>query len=148
MQPANIRCCLQARSAASIRVRSSFFARRKEGMLFDFSANGDRPTDNDPTGLMPSCCLILKERTAFEIGGKFKLACIFLQTGRSNRYSTRRCIRDMIISNSCICDGRTQSLLPSRRASPVIEYMLQFGNGNLDINQWVTYRLSIDTFFE
>ena len=118
----------------------------EEGMLFDFSANGDRPTDNDPTGL----CELLPD---FErADGVLKLEASSNWPAYSYNGAFKPIFDKAVYQGYDYLEFRVYATgvlnlyFQVGGASPVIEYMLQFGNGNLDINQWVTYRLSIDTF--
>ena len=118
----------------------------EEGMLFDFSANGDRPTDNDPTGL----CELLPDFEGAD--GVLKLEA----SSNWPAYSYDGAFKPIFdkavyqgyeyLEFRVYATGVLNLYFQVGGASPAIEYMLQFGNGNLDINQWVTYRLSIDTF--
>ncbi len=115
-------------------------------MMFDSAASGDRPTDNDPTGL----CELLpdfegadgvlkleasKNWPAYSYNGAFK-PIFDKAVYQGYEYLEFRVYATGVLNLYFQVDG----------ASPAIEYMLQFGNGNLDTNQWVTYRVSIETF--
>ena len=118
----------------------------EEGMLFDFSANGDRPTDNDPTGL----CELLPDFEGAD--GVLKLEASSNWPAYSYNGAFKPIFDKAVYQGYDYLEFRVYATgvlnlyFQVGGASPVIEYMLQFGNGNLDINQWVTYRLSIDTF--
>ena len=118
----------------------------EEGMLFDFSANGDRPTGNDVSGL----CELLSEFEGAD--GVLKLEAssnwpVYSYNGALKPIFDKAVYQGYeYLEFRVYATGVLNLYFQVDGTSPVIEYMLQFGNGNLDINQWVTYRLSIDTF--
>ena len=128
-------------------IRAEFIVRAaEEGMVLDFSANGDRPTDNDPTGL----CELLPDFEGAD--GVLKLEA----SSNWPAYSYNGAFKPIFdkavyqgyeyLEFRVYATGVLNLYFQVGGASPAVEYMLQFGNGNLDTNQWVTYRVSIETF--
>ena len=115
-------------------------------MMFDSAASGDRPTDNDPTGL----CELLPEFEGAD--GVLKLEASSNWPAYSYNGAFKPIFDKAVYQGYDYLEFRVYATgvlnlyFQVGGASPAVEYMLQFGNGNLDTNQWVTYRLSIETF--
>lgn len=128
-------------------IRAEFIVRAaEEGIVLDFSASGDRPTDNDPTGL----CELLPEFEGAD--GVLKLEASSNWPAYSYNGAFKPIFDKAVYQGYDYLEFRVYATgvlnlyFQVGGASPAVEYMLQFGNGNLDTNQWVTYRLSIETF--
>ncbi len=127
--------------------RAEFIVRAaEEGMVLDFSANGDRPTGNDASGL----CELLSEFEGAD--GVLKLEASKNWPAYSYNGAFKPIFDKAVYQGYDYLEFRVYATgvlnlyFQVGRASPAIEYALQFGNGNLDTNQWVTYRVSIETF--
>ena len=118
----------------------------EEGMVLDFSANGDRPTGNDASGL----CELLSEFEGAD--GVLKLEASTNWPAYSYNGAFKPIFDKAVYQGYEYLEFRVYATgvlnlyFQVGGASPAVEYMLQFGNGNLDTNQWVTYRVSIETF--
>ena len=128
-------------------IRAEFIVRAaEEGIVLDFSASGDRPTDNDPTGL----CELLPDFEGAD--GVLKLEASTNWPAYSYNGAFKPIFDKAVYQGYDYLEFRVYATgvlnlyFQVGGASPAVEYMLQFGNGNLDTNQWVTYRLSIETF--
>ena len=128
-------------------IRAEFIVRAaEEGIVLDFSANGDRPTDNDPTGL----CELLPDFEGAD--GVLKLEASTNWPAYSYNGAFKPIFDKAVYQGYEYLEFRVYATgvlnlyFQAGGASPAVEYMLQFGNGNLDTNQWVTYRVSIETF--
>ena len=118
----------------------------EEGMVLDFSANGDRPTGNDASGL----CELLSEFEGAD--GVLKLEASTNWPAYSYNGAFKPIFDKAVYQGYEYLEFRVYATgvlnlyFQVGGAKPAIEYALQFGNGNLDTNQWVTYRVSIETF--
>ena len=118
----------------------------EEGMVLDFSANGDRPTGNDESGL----CELLSEFEGAD--GVLKLEASTNWPAYSYNGAFKPIFDKAVYQGYDYLEFRVYATgvlnlyFQVGGASPAIEYALQFGNGNLDTNQWVTCRVSIETF--
>ncbi len=128
-------------------IRAEFIVRAaEEGIVLDFSANGDRPTDNDPTGL----CELLPDFEGAD--GVLKLEASTNWPAYSYNGAFKPIFDKAVYQGYDYLEFRVYATgvlnlyFQVGGANPAIEYGLQFGNGNLDTNQWVTYRVSIETF--
>ena len=115
-------------------------------MMFDSAASGDRPTDNDPTGL----CELLPDFEGAD--GVLKLEASTNWPAYSYNGAFKPIFDKAVYQGYEYLEFRVYATgvlnlyFQAGGAKPAIEYALQFGNGNLDTNQWVTYRVSIETF--
>lgn len=115
-------------------------------MMFDSAASGDRPTDNDPTGL----CELLPDFEGAD--GVLKLEASSNWPAYSYNGAFKPIFDKAVYQGYDYLEFRVYATgvlnlyFQVGGANPAIEYGLQFGNGNLDTNQWVTYRVSIETF--
>ena len=128
-------------------IRAEFIVRAaEEGIMLDFSANGDRPTGNDASGL----CELLSEFEGAD--GVLKLEASTNWPAYSYNGAFKPIFDKAVYQGYEYLEFRVYATgvlnlyFQVGGAKPAIEYALQFGNGNLDTNQWVTYRVSIETF--